>query len=153
MKPHLELAEENGVTIAIENHGRNLIESPDSIRWLLEFSDSPRLGIALAPAHLPQEPQQLAKLVREIAPRMPLLYGWQFGKGFSQPLPATDQLMQMPGRGTLDFGPIIETLRSVRYQGWVEVLMHPTPRGIPIRETTTEVTAEIRRSHEYLAAL
>ena len=29
MKPHLEVAEENGVVIAIENHGNNLFESAD----------------------------------------------------------------------------------------------------------------------------
>ena len=32
MKPHLTVAEETGVTIAIENHGNNLIESPDSLK-------------------------------------------------------------------------------------------------------------------------
>ena len=37
MKPHLEVAEETGVTIAVENHGNNLIESPDSLKWLAEL--------------------------------------------------------------------------------------------------------------------
>ena len=37
MKPHLAVAEETGVTIAIENHAHNLIESPDSMKWLIEF--------------------------------------------------------------------------------------------------------------------
>ena len=52
MKPHLAVAEETGVTIAIENHGNNLIESPDSLKWLAELRPSKHLGIAFAPYHL-----------------------------------------------------------------------------------------------------
>src|SRR5690606_25920559 len=37
LKPHLAVAERCGVTIAIENHGNNLIESPDAIQWLAEM--------------------------------------------------------------------------------------------------------------------
>ncbi|HSG73085.1 MAG TPA: TIM barrel protein, partial [Planctomycetaceae bacterium] len=53
LKPHLAVAEETGVTIAIENHGNNLIESPDSLKWLAELRPSKHLAIALAPYHLP----------------------------------------------------------------------------------------------------
>ncbi len=48
LKPHLEVAEQTGVTIAIENHGKNLIDSMDSLRYLAELKPSPHLGIALA---------------------------------------------------------------------------------------------------------
>ena len=34
LKPHLAVAEETGVTIAIENHANNLIDSADSLKWL-----------------------------------------------------------------------------------------------------------------------
>src|SRR5690606_2571089 len=60
MKPHLEVAEETGVTIAIENHANNLIFSPDSLRWLLEMRPSEHLAIAFAPYHLPQDEKLLA---------------------------------------------------------------------------------------------
>jgi sugar phosphate isomerase/epimerase len=56
----------------------------------------------------------------------------------------------MPGRGPLDFGPLLQALRDIRYQGWTEIFMHPVPRGIPILETAAQVTAEINRSREYL---
>ena len=55
MKPHLALAEEAGVTIAIENHANDLFESADALRYLHELSPSQNLGIALAPYHLPQD--------------------------------------------------------------------------------------------------
>ncbi len=49
MKPHLAVAEETGVTIANENHANNLIESPDSLKWLAELRPSKHLSIAFAP--------------------------------------------------------------------------------------------------------
>lgn len=46
MKPHVEVAEQAGVTIAIENHQNSLIESPDSLKWLAELRTSENLSIA-----------------------------------------------------------------------------------------------------------
>ena len=72
LKPHLQVAEQTGVTLAIENHGRNLIESPDAIRWLADMSPSPQLKIALAPFHLPQDPELLGGLIRQLGDRLHL---------------------------------------------------------------------------------
>lgn len=72
------------------------------------------------------------------------------GKGCHQKLPKDEELLQMPGRGPMDFTPIIAALRRIDYQGWGEVLMHPVPRGIPILSTTGSVTAEISRARAYL---
>ena len=58
MKPHLAVAAENDVTIAIENHGNSLINSPDSLKWLIELCSDKHLGIAFAPYHLPQRQRQ-----------------------------------------------------------------------------------------------
>lgn len=150
MRPHLELAEEAGVTIAIENHGANLIDSPDSLKWLMEFSPSERLGVALAPYHLPQEPSLLAELIRDLGNRIHMFYAWQHGQGCMQKLPKEQELLQMPGRGELDFTPLLASLRDIAYQGFTEIFMHPVPRGVPILETTAEVTAEINRARKYL---
>jgi sugar phosphate isomerase/epimerase len=79
MKPHLEGAAENGVTIAIENHGNNLIQSPDSLRWLVELCDDDHLGIALAPYHLDQDEEILSDLIRTLGNRIEMFYGWQHG--------------------------------------------------------------------------
>ncbi len=59
----------------------------------------------------------------------------------------------MPGRGTLDFGPLLASLQRIKYSGWTEIFMHPVPRGIPILETTAAVTAEVNHSREYLEKL
>lgn len=150
MRPHLAVAEETGVTIAIENHSHNLIDSPDAVRWLLELAPSPHLGLALAPYHLPQDGELLAGLIRDAGDRLQMFYAWQHGMGCMEKLPKEQELLQLPGRGDLDFGPLLAALREMDYRGWTEVFMHPVPRGIPILETTAAVTAEINRARGYL---
>lgn len=152
LKPHAAKAAEHGVTLAIENHGHNLIDSPDSLRWLVEMA-VPGMGIALAPYHLPQDPKLIAALIRDLGPKLSLFYGWEFGVGCSKPMPKEEELKQMPGRGSLDFKPVIAALAEIRFSGPTEIMMHPTPRGFPILETAEKVTAEINRSREYLDGL
>lgn len=151
MKPHCALAEEAGVCIAIENHGNGLMESPDSIRWLVEFASSPALGIAFAPYHLPEDPVLLGSLIRECGKRLAVFYAWQHGKGSMQAQPKEDELLQLPGRGMLDFGPLVKALQEISYDGWTSIFMHPFPRGIPIAEGgVSAVTAEVNRARGYL---
>ena len=149
MKPHLEWAAENKVTIAIENHGNNLIDSPDSLKWLVEFTDE-SLGIALAPYHLEQDPKLIAELIKSLRNRISVFYAWQHGKGCMKKLPKEQELLQMPGRGELDFEPILSALKSVDYSGWTEIFMHPFPRGIKILDTIDAVTTEINHSRDHL---
>lgn len=149
LKPHAEKAAENGVTLAIENHGNNLIDSPDSLRWLVE-SSGPGVGIALAPYHLPQDPTLIAQLIRDIGPKLSLFYGWEFGKGCTKPMPREDELQQLPGRGKLDFAPLLAALAAIKFAGPTEIMMHPTPRGRPILDTAAEVTDEIIRARTHL---
>ena len=153
MKPHLAVAEETGVTIAIENHAKNLIESPDSLRYLAELRPSPHLAIALAPYHLPQDPPRLASLIRELGDALSVFYAWQHGMGCMQKLPKEQELLQMPGRGALDFAPLVAALREINFSGWTEIFMHPVPRGIAIMETPAQVTDEINRARSYLQSL
>jgi sugar phosphate isomerase/epimerase len=153
MKPHLAKAEECGVRIAIENHANNLIFSPDSMRWLMDLSPSENLGIAFAPYHLPQQESDLSKLIRQLGNRIAVFYGWQHGMGCMTKLPKEQELLQLPGRGELDFAPLIAALKDIQFDGWTEIFMHPVPRGIPILPTAKEVTDEVNRSRQYLESL
>lgn len=153
MRPHVALAEETGVRIAIENHANNLIDSPDALRWLLEMRPSPHLAIALAPYHLPQDPELLARLIRDLGAAIEVFYAWQHGKGSMTAQPKETELLQLPGRGPLDFGPLVEALRAIRFQGWTEIFMHPFPRGTAIVDSVGGVTAEIRKSADHLESL
>ena len=150
MKPHIAIAEEAGVVIAIENHGNNLIDSPDSLKWLAEFTPSKHIGIALAPYHLPDDSQAVADVIRALGEKTVHFYAWQHGMGCTEKLPKEQELMQMPGRGELDFVPILKALKEAQYSGWTSIFMHPVPRGIPIQETASEVTKEINRARNYL---
>ena len=150
MKPQINFAEEKGITIGIENHGNSLIHSPDSMKWFAEFTDSGNIGIALAPYHMPQEPALIARLITDLGKNLVHLYAWQYGMGCHKKLPKEQELLQLPGRGVLDFVPIISAMKQIHYRGWTEIFMHPVPRGIPILSTATQVTAEINRSCTYL---
>ena len=153
LKPHITIAETHGITISIENHSSALIESPDSMRWLIEFTDSPHLGIALAPYHLPDDAQLVAQLIEDLGQGLALFYAWQHGMGCHEKLPKEQELMQMPGRGDLDFAPILSALKKTAFSGWTEIFMHPVPRGIPILDTAADVTNEINRARHYLDEL
>lgn len=154
MKPHAALAAANGVSIGIENHINNLIDTPDSLRWLADgIRDMAGIGIAFAPYHLPQNAEMMAGLIRHIDQNMTLFYAWEHGLGCSKPMPKAEELQQMPGRGPLDWKPLLQALKDVRFTGPTEVFMHPTPRGIPILPTAAETTAEIVRGKEHLDAV
>ncbi len=150
LKPHIAAAEEHGVTIAIENHGNQLIESLDSLRYFAEMAPSDRLGIALAPYHLPQDPEVLAGLIRDLGPKLVHFYAWEHGMGCTDLLPKAQEMQQLPGYGQLDFCPIVGALRDIGYSGGTSIFMHPVPRGIPILPTAPEVSAAVNRSREYL---
>jgi len=105
----------------------------------------------LAPYHHSQRSEQLATLIHDLGDSLATFYAWQHGKGCMTRLPKKEELLQLPGRGPLDFAPLLKALRDIEYQGWTEIFMHPFPRGIPILETAEEVTKEINQSREYLA--
>jgi sugar phosphate isomerase/epimerase len=150
LKPTLAKAGEAGIDIVIENHGNGLMESPDSIRWLADLGRDLPLGIELAPYHLPQDTALLSDLIKHLDKKLSVFLAWQFGMGCMKPMPKDEELQQMPGRGKLDFTPLLKTLRDMNYTGFTQIFMHPTPRGIPILPTAPEVTAEINRSRAYL---
>ena len=150
LEPTLDVAEEHGVTIGIENHGNSLIESPDSLRYLADFAGERPLGVALAPYHLPQNEEQLAGLIQDLGPRLVHFYAWQHGEGCMKKMPKELEMKQMPGRGPLDFAPLLAALETINYTGCTEIFMHPVPRGIPILETAEAVTGAINESRTYL---
>ena len=151
LKPHVEVAEDLGITIGIENHSGGLISSPESQLLIIEAISSDRLGIAMAPYHLPQEADIISGLIRNLGDRLVHFQAWEHGMGCMTKLPKEQELMQLPHRGPLDWVPILAALKDINYQGRTEIFMHPVPRGIPILDTTAEVTAEINAARAYLS--
>ena len=156
MRPELEIAMDHGVDIAIENHGNNLIDSPDSLKWLIDLRPSKNLKIALAPYHLENldiDERGLADLIENLGNEIGVFYAWQYGMGCHKKLPKEQELMQMPGRGDFDFSIPVSALRKIKFEGFTELFMHPVPRGIPILPSAEETTTEINRSRSYLERL
>lgn len=153
MKPQIAAAEEHNVIIGIENHANALIHTPDSIRYFVDLNKSKHIGIALAPYHLPQDPVLMAELIKHCGEQLVHFYAWEHGDGCHRKIPKVLEMKQMPGRGPLDFKPIIQALKSINYQNWTSIFMHPVPRGIPILPGVEQVTHEINLSREYLESL
>jgi len=152
MKPHVARAEELGVTIAIENHDKQLLCHPDALRYFAEFNRSPRLGVAFAPHHLHPWADQIPALIRDLGARqIPFMYFQEHSEGIRKKVPKDIELQQLPGfGGGLDYRPILRALRDIRYTGFVEIFMHPMPRGIPILPTVAEVTGAVNRARDYI---
>ncbi len=151
MKPHVAAAEEQGITIAVENHARQLLYTPDSIRYFADMNKSQHLGLAFAPHHLYKYVEEMPKLIEHLGPSLAFFYAQEHGKGSHVKLPKKQEMMQMPGfGGGLDYRPLLAALRKINYQGFTEIFMHPVPRGVPILPTATEITAAINKSRAYL---
>lgn len=151
MKPLGEKAGDHGVTLAIENHRMTRLRTIDGIRWFVEMAP-PGVGLCYAPQHLPQDGQQQAALIEEFGEKIVYFYAQQRGENNQQEQPREVELLQMPGRGPLDFEPMVAALKKVGFNGYTEICMHPYPRGIPMHESTQAVTREITRARAYLDA-
>jgi sugar phosphate isomerase/epimerase len=152
MKPHVAKAEELGITIAIENHVGQAIYHPDSLRYFAEFNRSANLGIAFAPHHLYRWAGDIPKLLRDLgAKQIPFMYFQEHSEGMMKKTSKEIEMQQLPGfGGSLDYRLVVKALRDIGYAGFVEIFMHPTPRGIPILPTAAEITAAINKSRAYV---
>ncbi len=153
LEPSIEAARATGCVIAIENHSKSLLQTPAGIRAFAEAIKDECIGVALAPHHLPQDPDLVARLAADLGPRLKFVYAQQLGRGSQERLPKEEELLQMPGRGPFDFGPLMRQLAAMRFVGPVEIFMHPTPRGVPILPGIAEITAEVNRARAYLDGL
>ncbi len=152
-KPVLDLAGESDIDIAVENHSMNIIATPDSIKWLRELCPHPRLKFALAPYHLEQNPLLINELIRFLQGSIAIFYAWQHGAGAMEKQSKEKELLQLPGKGTLDFQSIVKSLVDTKFNGWTEIFMHSFPRGLAVHDTTDAVTQEINLARKYLESL
>jgi sugar phosphate isomerase/epimerase len=152
LAPSIAAADATGGVIAIENHSSSLLQTPEGIRRFAELATHDRVGVAFAPHHLPQDAALIATLARDLGPKVKFVYAQQHGKGSKEKLPKDDEMLQMPGRGPLDFVPLMRELAAMRFAGPVEIFMHPVPRGVPILDSVAAITAEVNRARSHLLA-
>lgn len=151
LKPHYELAEELGVTMAIENHKNSMLSSPDSIRYFAELNPSKAVGIAFAPHHLHDAVDQIPSLIRHCGKaNLPFVYFQEYHLSSKQQMPKEEELKQLPGFGSLDYVPIVAALKEIGFDGVAEIFMHPTPRGVPMLPTAGAITEKVNESRAYI---
>ncbi len=151
MAPHVQKAEQLGININVENHSNQLLYHPDSIYTFAELNPYKNLKVAFAPHHLYKWVDELPSLIRALNKNIGFFYAQEHGKGSYRKMPKEDEMLQMPGfGGGLDYKPIVKALRDINYRGYVEIFMHPFPRGLPILPTAAEITAAINKSRTYL---
>ena len=152
LKPHVAKAEETGITIALENHSKQLLYHPDALRYFAEYNKSPNLGVAFAPHHLHLFEDEIPSLIRDLGNgNIPFMYFQEHSEGIFEKGPKEIEMQQLPGYGGgLDYRLIVAALRDIDYTGLVEIFMHPVPRGIPILSTVSEITAAINKSRDYI---
>lgn len=152
LKPHYELAEELGVTMAIENHKNAMLSSPDSMRYLAELNPSKNVGVAFAPHHLHDAIEDIPKLIVDLGRQnIPFIYLQEHHPSMKKKMSKEDELKQLPGFGSLDYVPILGALKEIQFDGLAEIFMHPVPRGIPVLPTAGEINKLINQSRAYLS--
>lgn len=151
LKPHYELAEELGVTMAVENHKSSMLSSPDSIRYFAELNPSKAVGIAFAPHHLHDAIDEIPALIRHCGKgNLPFVYFQEYHLSSKQPMAKEEELKQLPGFGSLDYVPIVAALKEIGFSGLAEIFMHPTPRGAPVLPAAGAITEKLNESRAYL---
>ena len=155
MKPHLAIAEERGVKIAVENHSSQFLYHPDALRYFAEFNKSAHLGVAFAPHHLHKFADDIPNLIRDLGSQnIPFMYFQEHSVGMLKKSPKKIEMQQMPGfGGALNYKNILTALKEIKYKGYCEIFMHPVPRGIPILPEKSQVTNAIIKSKNYIDSL
>jgi len=133
LKPLVEVAEKHNSYLAIENHGRALLCSLDSLKAFVDINKSPRLGIALAPYHLQTLKASVPEAIHICGEQLFYFYAWQH----------FPDLEQLPGIGPTDMTPWIQALADIRYQGYVNPFMHGHPEP-------DVMAANLAKSRDYL---
>jgi sugar phosphate isomerase/epimerase len=131
LEGQLETAEKYNSYIAIENHGGALLSSLDSFKAFVDNNKNPRLGLAVAPYHLPAA--SVAEAITIAGGQLLFFYAWQNGGG----------LKQLPGHGPTDFTPWLAALAKIDYKWYVNPFMHDEP-------APEEMSKALEKSRDYL---
>jgi sugar phosphate isomerase/epimerase len=134
LKPDIELVEKCHGRLAIENHGGDLLNTPDSFKAFVEMNPNPeRVGIAFAPYHLQPYKTPMEEVIKTAGSQCLFFYAWQKGAGS----------MQMPGVGPADFAPWVRALAEIRFAHYSSIFMHGHPPA-------DEMEASVAKSKQYL---
>jgi hypothetical protein len=82
---------------------------------------------------------------------IPFFYFQEHHPSSKKKMGREEERKQLPGYGTLDYLPILKSLKEIGFNGLSEIFMHPVPRGIPVMPTADEINELIKSSRGYLS--
>ncbi|MBM4078607.1 MAG: sugar phosphate isomerase/epimerase [Planctomycetes bacterium] len=157
LKPALKLATERSVKIAFENHSSQSFSATqaDLLAMAKEVS-APCFGFTIAPPHLVIRGSDVAETIRRLGQRVSFFYAWDHVPGVDDDgqrfiWPPLHPEHHFPGRGRLDFASYLAALRTVDYQGPLNIRTYPGYCSQPWQ--TERITAELKGSVEYLSGI
>ncbi len=110
-------AADQGVTLLVEPLNRyesNFVNTVADAMALIDDVDAPNLGIVLDTFHMNIEERSIHESVSRAGARL-------------QHIQLSDSNRRAPGMGHLDFGPVVDALRAIRYSGHVSGEIMPWP--------------------------
>jgi len=138
LKPQIEMAAENKVRLAIENHSDAMLNSPDSFKAFLDLNPAPKhVGLGIAPYHLQNIKAPVDEVIRMAGSQLLFFYAWQSAPGMNQ----------LPGHGPTDFVPWLKALAKINYQGCVNPFMHGNPTPAEITPGLVQACAYLKACH------
>ena len=110
----LDFANVRGVRLAFEPEPGMLVQTFDDYRELLTLVDGPGFGLCVDIGHVHcLEPRPISEYLSEWRDRIYSIHIEDMAKGVHDHLPF--------GQGTIDFLPVIRTLRKINFQGGLNV--------------------------------
>jgi sugar phosphate isomerase/epimerase len=138
LKPQIEMAAENKVRLAIENHSDAMLNSPDSFKAFVDLNPAPQhVGLGVAPYHLQNIKAPVDEVIRTAGSQLLFFYAWQ----------AADGMKQLPGHGPADLVPWLKALAEIRYAGFVNPFLHGEPTPEELSVGMTKACTYLKDSH------
>lgn len=134
LKPQIEQAAQAAAVLAIENHGKSVLNTADSLKAFVDLNPEPRhVGIALAPYHLQSINASVPDAIATCGSQLRFFYAWQNAEGMEQ----------LPGEGPVDFVPWLQALDRANYTGYINPFFHGSYQP-------EEVATGLARARDYL---
>jgi sugar phosphate isomerase/epimerase len=118
LKPVVEHAEKEGVLLLIEPEPGLLIETADQYLELMQYFDSPAVGLNFDIGHAYCVGDDPAATIPRVA---------QYIRHFHLEDIAATRVHHhlVPGEGTIDFAATFRAIRQIGYDGWVTIELYP----------------------------
>ena len=162
--PIIELAEEQGVKVAIENcpmlfgpdqwpNGQNLMRSPVLYRRLFELIPSPNFGLNFDPSHYVWQGMDYIKTIYDFRDRLfhvhfkdIKLYPEKLAECGVMAYPLDYMSPKLPGLGDVDWGRFVSALNDIRYSG--DAVIEVEDKAF--EDSREDILKSIRLSKRYL---